>query len=187
MGAGAGSEDDSLTTPCDAYLENGPVVDDDRSRPTSDLNELTPSAPIGPPRARHRPPALPLAPSRSSLRLRPVRRGLSFPPDGSRDIDVRRPGGAGSHGRPSSLGCCRSFRPSPSHRADYRAPFDIDREGRHPLRWRRWLPTQAVGYRLLVTGELGRVAGLMTTAGLVREIADASAGAALFASAPVRS
>ena len=106
--------------------------------------------------------------------------------DGSRDIYVVDPDAlaewAAAIRRLLSIGPATDQ----SHRADYRAPFLIDREGRQSVALEALVTEQAVGYRLLVTGAAGRLAGLMMNVELVREIADAAAGAAVFASAPVR-
>jgi hypothetical protein len=162
------------------------MVDDDRSRLTSDLNELTPSASIG---------SVEGAPQTASFAVGALQLELSAAPgaarivvsaNGSCDIYVVDPDAlaawAASIGRLLSIGPATDR----SHRADYRAPFLIDREGRQSVALEALVTEQAVGYRLLVTGAAGRLAGLMMATELVREIADAAAGAAALASAPVR-
>jgi hypothetical protein len=179
MGAGAGPEDDPLTG-------DRPVVDDDRSRPTSDLNELTPSASIGSVEGAPQTASFAVGAFRVELTAAPGAARLIVSADGSRDIYVVDPDAlavwAADIGRLLSIGKAAD----PSHRADYRAPFLIDREGRQAVAFEALVTEQAVGYRLVVTGAAGRLAGLMVAVELVREIADAAAGAAVVASSPLR-
>jgi hypothetical protein len=162
------------------------VVDDDRSRPTSDLNELTPSASIGSVEGVPQTASFAVGALQVQLTAAPGATTLIVSADGSRDIYVVGPDAlaawAADIGRLLSIGPAAD----PSHRADYRAPFLIDREGRQSVTVEALVTEQAVGYRLLVTGAAGRVAGLMMTAEVVREIAAAATGAAAFASASVR-
>ena len=64
---------------------------------------------------------------------------------------------------------------------EYRAPYLIDREGRASVAFEAHVNNQTVTYRLLVTGAASRVAGIMTTADLVRSVADAASGAVVVA------
>lgn len=162
------------------------MVDDDRSRPTSDLNELTPSASIGSVEGAPQTASFAVGALRVEITAAPGAARLVVSADGSRDIYVVDPDALAAWA--AELGRLLSIRPAAdqSHRADYRAPFLIDREGRESVALEALVAEQAVSYRLLVTGAAGRVAGLMMTAELAREIADAAAGAAVFASAPVR-
>jgi len=180
MGAGTSPEDDALTW-------RTTVVDDDRSRPASDLNELTPLASGGPVDGTPQTAGFRVGALRLELTASPGAARLVVAANGSRDIYVVEPNTlaawAADVGRLLSLGQATH----PSHRADYRAPFLIDREGRQSVALEALVTERAVGYRLLVTGAAGRVAGLMTTAELVREVADAAAGAAVVASTPVSS
>lgn len=61
--------------------------------------------------------------------------------------------------------------------AEYRAPFLIDREGRASIAFEGLVTEHGVAYRLLVTGAAARIAGIMTTADLVRGVTDAVVGA----------
>lgn len=60
---------------------------------------------------------------------------------------------------------------------EFRAPYLVDREGRASVAFEAHVGTDAVTYRLLVSGASSRVAGLMTTAELVRSLVEAAAGA----------
>jgi hypothetical protein len=162
------------------------VVDDDRSRPTSDLNELTPSVSIGSVEGAPQTASFAVGALQVELTAAPGAARLVVSADGSRDIYVVDPDALAAWA--ADIGRLLSIRPAADlrHRADYRAPFLIDREGRQSVAFEALVTEQAVGYRLLVTGAAGRLAGLMTTAELVREIADAAAGAAVFASASIR-
>lgn len=61
--------------------------------------------------------------------------------------------------------------------AEYRAPFLIDREGRPVIAFEGLVTAQAVTFRLLVSGAESRVAGIMTTADIIRGVTDAASGA----------
>jgi hypothetical protein len=162
------------------------MVDDDRSRPTADLNELTPSASIGSVDGAPQTASFAVGAFQIALTAAPGAARLVVSANGSRDIYVVDPDAlaewAAAIGRLLSMGPATDQ----SHRADYRAPFLIDREGRQSVALEALVSEQAVAYRLLVTGAAGRLAGLMTSAELVREIADAAAGAAVLASVAVR-
>jgi hypothetical protein len=162
------------------------MVDDDRSRPTSDLNELTPTASIGSVEGAPQTASFAVGALRVELTAAPGAARLVVSANGSRDIYVVDPDALAEWA--AALGRLLSIGPAidQSHRADYRAPFLIDREGRQSVALEALVTEETVGYRLLVTGAAGRLAGLMTTAELVREIANAAAGAAVLASAAVR-
>jgi hypothetical protein len=179
MGAGAGPEDDPLTG-------DRPVVDDDRSRPTSELNELTPSASIGSVEGASQTASFTVGALQVEFTAAPGAARLVVSADGIRDIYVVDPHALAAWA--ADIGKLMSIGPAAdeSHRADYRAPFLVDREGRQSVALEALVTEHGVGYRLLVTGAAGRLAGIMMTAELVREIADAAAGAAVFATAPVR-
>jgi hypothetical protein len=83
--------------------------------------------------------------------------------------------------------------------AEYRAPFLIDREGRPAIAFEGLVTAQAVTFRLLtfsrgsdpldpvepvdpvVNGAGSRLAGIVTTADLIRSVTDAASGAATVA------
>ena len=67
--------------------------------------------------------------------------------------------------------------------AQYRAPFLIDREGRPAVAFEGLVSAQAVAFRMLVTGAESRVAGIMTTADIIRDITNAAGGAVAVARA----
>ena len=76
---------------------------------------------------------------------------------------------------------------SPTERAEYRAPYLIDREGRPSIAVEGLVAEAAVAYRLLISGAESRVAGLMTSVELVRGLAEAASGAVAVArAAPIR-
>ena len=76
-----------------------------------------------------------------------------------------------------------------AHGAEYRAPFLIDREGRPAIAFEGLVAAQAVTFRLLrfsrgsdsldpiVSGAESRVAAVMTTADIIRDVTDAASGA----------
>jgi hypothetical protein len=65
----------------------------------------------------------------------------------------------------------------PEERIEFRTPFLIDREGRPSIAFEGLVAEAGVGYRLIVSGASERVAGIMTTAEVVRGVAEAAAGA----------
>jgi hypothetical protein len=99
----------------------------------------------------------------------------------SRDIYVVDPAALASW----SAGTLRLLALTPAGRwadaTEYRAPFLIDREGRASIAFEAHVTNVTVTYRLLVSGASSRVAGIMTSADLVRGIADAAAGAVALA------
>jgi hypothetical protein len=129
------------------------VVDDDRSRPTSDLNELTPSASIGSVEGAPQTASFAVGAFRVELTAAPGAARLIVSADGSRDIYVVDPDAlavwAADIGRLLSIGKAAD----PSHRADYRAPFLIDREGT-PSRCIRGAGNRA-GSRVPTRGDRG--------------------------------
>jgi len=68
--------------------------------------------------------------------------------------------------------------------AEFRAPFLIDREGRPSIAFEGLVSSEAVTYRLLVTGASSRVAGIMTGAALIRDVSEAALGAVIVARSP---
>ena len=66
---------------------------------------------------------------------------------------------------------------SPHERAEYRSPFLIDREGRASVAFEGLVSESGVAFRLLVQGAESAIVRIHTTAGTVREMADAAAGA----------
>jgi hypothetical protein len=62
-------------------------------------------------------------------------------------------------------------------RAEFRAPFLIDRESRASIAFEGLVSEIGVSYRLLVHGAEERVAGLMTTAAVIRGVCEAAKGA----------
>ena len=69
---------------------------------------------------------------------------------------------------------------SPGERADFRAPFLMDAEGRAALAFESVVTEQGVAHRLLVMGQDGRVAGLPTSVEDLREMVAAARGAVSF-------
>ena len=65
--------------------------------------------------------------------------------------------------------------PTDRERAEYRSPFLIDREGRSSIAVEA-LVSDLVAFRVIVQGAESRKAGIMTTAEVVRGLADAAAG-----------
>jgi hypothetical protein len=73
----------------------------------------------------------------------------------------------------------------PRGHVEFRAPFLIDREGRASVAFHGIVDAHAVSYRLLVCGAASRVVGVPTTAGVVRDVAAAVAGAVAIATGPL--
>ena len=71
----------------------------------------------------------------------------------------------------------------PAGRADIRAPFLFDREGRPTIAFEALVSELGVGYRLLVGGPAEPAAAVVTTAEVVRDVAQAAAGAGSLARA----
>jgi hypothetical protein len=69
----------------------------------------------------------------------------------------------------------------PDERADFRAPFLMDAEGRAALAFEAVVTEQGVAHRLLVMAHDGRVAALPTSAEDLRELVAAARGAVSFA------
>jgi len=72
---------------------------------------------------------------------------------------------------------------APAGRAEIRAPFLFDREGRASMAFEALVSELGVGYRLLVGDAAESAAGVVTTAEVVRGVAQAAAGAATLARA----
>ena len=62
-------------------------------------------------------------------------------------------------------------------RAEFRAPFLIDRESRASIAFEGLVADNGVSYRLLVHGAGERIAGFMTTAAVIRGVCEAASGA----------
>jgi hypothetical protein len=69
--------------------------------------------------------------------------------------------------------------------AQYRAPFLIDREGRPAIAFEGLVSARAVAFRMLVAGAESRVAGIMTTADVIRGVMEAASGVVTVARVPV--
>jgi hypothetical protein len=159
------------------------VVDDGRARPTSDVNELTASRAVGSANAAPQTAGFTVGSIQLELTAAPGAARLVVAAGGSRDTYVVDPNALSAWATEITRLLSLAPATTPSQRADYRAPFLVDREGRQSVTFEALVGDQAVGYRLLVSGAAGRVAGLMTTPDLVREIAGAAVGAVLLASA----
>lgn len=61
-------------------------------------------------------------------------------------------------------------------RAEIRAPFLVDRDGRPSIAFEALISELGVGYRLLVSGAAEPAAAVVTTAEVVRGVAQAAAG-----------
>jgi len=71
----------------------------------------------------------------------------------------------------------------PGERADYRAPFLMDAEGRAALAFESVVTERGVAHRLLVMGQGGRVAALAATVDTLSDLIAAARGAVAFARA----
>ena len=67
----------------------------------------------------------------------------------------------------------------PDGRAEFRAPYAVDRDGRASIAFEGLVTEHGVGYRLLVARASNAVTGVMTTRELVLAVAEAAAGAAV--------
>jgi hypothetical protein len=65
----------------------------------------------------------------------------------------------------------------PADRVEVRAPFLFDRDGRPSIAFEALASEQGFGYLLLVSGAAEMVAGFVTTAEVLRGVAQAAAGA----------
>jgi len=72
---------------------------------------------------------------------------------------------------------------SPSGRAEFRAPFLMDTDGRASIAFESAVTEGHVGHRLLIMGQGGRVAVVAAPADLVGELVDAARGAVRFSRA----
>ena len=72
---------------------------------------------------------------------------------------------------------------SPSGRAEFRAPFLMDTNGRASIAFESAVLEGHVAHRFLIMGQGGRVAVVATSADLVSELVDAARGAVRFARA----
>ena len=73
----------------------------------------------------------------------------------------------------------------PSDRADIRAPFLFDIEGRPAIAFEARVSELGVGYRLLVDAGAEPTVGVVTTAEVVRDVAQAAAGVGTAARASI--
>jgi len=174
MGAGAGSQIDALTR-CPGER---PVVDDDRSRSGSHVHPPPAAVPAG---AQPQTACFVIGALQIELTAAPGAARLVVAAAGSRDIYVVDPNAlaAWAGGTARLLSLARAS--DATQRAEYRAPFLIDREGRESIAIEGLVTEQAVRYRLLVSGARSKVAGLMTRADVVRQVCEAAVGAAALA------
>jgi hypothetical protein len=73
---------------------------------------------------------------------------------------------------------------NPRGHVEFRSPFLIDREGRSSVAFHGIVDEHSVTYRLLVCGAASRVVGVVTTPDVVRDVAEAVAGAVAVARIP---
>lgn len=159
------------------------MVADDRPRPISDPPIPAPARQTdGAPQTA----AFTVGALQIELTAAPGAARLVVAGDGARDIYVVEPHALATWA--SAIGRLLALVPAsrPTERAEYRSPFLLDREARPSIAFEGLVGEQAVSYRLLVTGADARIAGLMTTADVIRAIAEAAAGAVVVASAANR-
>jgi hypothetical protein len=123
---------------------------------------------------------------RLELSAAPGATGLVVSGDGIRDVYVVEPKALAAWA--SATGRLLTLMPvlQQSERVEYRTPFLIDREGRASIAFEGLVNEHTVSYRLLITGAEEKVAGLMTTAEIVRQVSEAAVGAVAVATARVQ-
>ena len=97
--------------------------------------------------------------------------------DGVRDIYVVDPAALAAWAAATATLLALAPASDPVGRIEFRAPFLIDREGRQAIAFEGLVSEHGVSYRLLVSGAGERVAGLITTVEIVRDVAEAATGA----------
>jgi hypothetical protein len=159
------------------------VVADDRSRRVSDV-----PAPASAPRADtgEQTACFVVGSLRLELSAAPGAARLVVADDRSRDIYVVEPNALAIWAAATARLMMLMPALQQSDRVEYRTPYLIDREGRASIAFEGLVSEQTVSYRLLVSGAESKVAGLMTTGEIVRQVSEAAAGAVAVARVAVR-
>ena len=155
------------------------MVADERSGSLSGLS----SPPTSPPRsdAETQSASFHVGELQLELTAAPGAARLVVSGDGARDVYVVDPSTLAAWAEATAKLLSLSAVEEPAARVDFRAPFLIDREGRESITFEGLVSEHGVSYRLLVSGASDRVAGLITTADLVRGVVEAARGAVLVA------
>jgi hypothetical protein len=158
------------------------VVADERSGSVSGLS----STPTSPPRsdADIQSASFHVGELELELTAAPGAARLVVAGDGARDVYVVDPSALAAWAEATAKLLSLSAVEGAAARADFRAPFLIDREDRASIAVEGLVSENGVTYRLLVSGASDRVAGLITTADLVRDVVEAARGAVVVARAP---
>jgi hypothetical protein len=158
------------------------VVADERSGSLSGLSSTRTSAPRSD--AETQSASFQVGDFQLELAAAPGDARLVVSADGARDVYVVDPSALADWAEATARLLSLSAVEGPADRVDFRAPFLIDREGRASIAVEGLVSEYGVSYRLLVSGASDQVAGLMTTADLVREVIAAAGGAVVVARAP---
>ena len=120
---------------------------------------------------------------RLELHASPGTARLVLEADGNRETHVIDPAALAAWSAATSRLLALSTATTPEQRAEFRAPYLLDREGRASIAFEGLVSEGAVAYRMLVCRGPDTITGVMTTAGVTRSVAEAAAGAAAVARA----
>jgi hypothetical protein len=154
------------------------VVADDRSGQSPGVSSLAAASRID---AGTQSASFDVGSVRLELSASPGAARLVLAADGSRDTYVIDPSALTAWSSATTKLLSLAPAADPEHRAEFRAPYLIDREGRTSIAFEGLVTELGVGYRLLVSRPSGVVTGIMTTAEVARSVAEAAAGAAAVA------
>ena len=155
------------------------MVDDERSGPISGVSSVRADAPRAD--AETQSASFDVGKLRLELSAAPGAARLVVATDEARDTYVVDPDALASWAAATAKLLTLEPATEPGERAEFRAPFLIDRESRASIAFEALVSGNGVNHRLLVLGAEERVAGLMTTAVVIRGICEASKGAAALA------
>ena len=167
--AGAGRQDDS------PIRESKSVVADDRSGPLAGLSSSAGSVPRTPGETQSA--SFAVGSLRLELTASPGAARLVVGDARAKDTYVVDPESLAAWAAATRKLLALRPAKNASDRMEYRAPFLFDREHRASIAFEGLVSEYAVTYRLLVSGASEKVAGLMTTAEVVRGVAEAADGA----------
>ena len=187
MGATRCPENHALTPPHPEYL----VAADDRSAPASAFSRTTASeSAVG---GSTQTASFAVGALRLDLVAAPGATRVEVSSGNDRDLYVVEPAALASWARATVRLLSLTPAGDAARGAEYRAPFLIDREGRPAIAFEGLVAAHAVTFRLLVSGTgrsrgsdpldpvvsvaESRVAGVMTTAEIIRGVTDAASGA----------
>jgi hypothetical protein len=151
------------------------VVADERSGPRSGVSSVRVDAPRAD--AETQSASFDVGELRLELSAAPGAARLVVATDDARDTYVVDPAALAAWAAATAKLLTLEPATDPDERAEFRAPFLIDRESRASIAFEGLVTESGVSYRLLVHGAGERVAGLMTTGAVVRGVCEAAKGA----------